>query len=59
MSVVSVDETDIPLIPDAMRATNDVVDDVGVNVVEALHGMGALSLSRCKVGVVMTFYLES
>ena len=38
-----VDQANIALVPDAMGAADDVIDDVGIDVVEPLHRLNALA----------------
>jgi hypothetical protein len=59
MSVVGVDESDIPLVPDPVGAAHDVIDDVGVARVEAFEALRACTALRDQIHVVATFHLEN
>ena len=41
VGVVGIDQPDIALVPDPMRAADDVVDDIGVDRIEAPHRLHA------------------
>lgn len=59
MGVVGVNKSDISFIPDAMCATDDVVNNVAIYFIKSLHGMSSGSFGGRQVWIIMTLYLEN
>ena len=56
--VMAVDEPDVALVPDAVGASDDVVDDVGVDRIEAAHGLHLGTAGRDQLREVTALHLE-
>ena len=58
VGVVAVDQPDVALVPDAMRAAHDIVDDVGVDRIEAMQRLRARGILRGQLLVVVALDLQ-
>ncbi|MNT55305.1 hypothetical protein D3C72_1925310 [compost metagenome] len=58
VSVVRVDQADVALIPDPVRAANDVIDDIGVDLVETIQRLATRATDRGKLGIVAALHLQ-
>ena len=56
--VVRVDQADIALVPDLVGTAHDVVDDVGVDVVEAVERLAARTIGRRQLRIVSALDLQ-
>lgn len=58
MGVVAVDQPDIALVPDAMRAAHDVIDDIGIDIVETFQRLAARPVHGGQIRIVAPLDLQ-
>ena len=58
VGIVRIDQSNVSFIPYAVRATNDIVDDVGVNVIKPVHRLDAGTTLWSQVYIVASFNLQ-
>ncbi|WP_457853033.1 hypothetical protein [Sinorhizobium medicae] len=59
MGIVRIDQPDVTLVPDAMCAADDIIDNVGVDLVEAIERLAAGPVYGSKLGIVPAFDLQN
>ena len=55
---MGVDQPDVALVPDLVGAAHDVVDDIGVDVVEPVHRLAARTVVGGELGIVAALDLQ-
>lgn len=58
VGVMTVNQTDIPLVPDLVRAADNVVDNVGVAIIKAFHRVSSRPVGGYQVDIVVPFDLQ-
>jgi hypothetical protein len=58
VGIMRIDQADVALVPDPVRATDDVVDDIRIFGVEAPQRLNARSVGRHELSEVATFDLQ-
>ncbi len=58
VGVVRINEADVALVPDPVRASDDVIDDVGVDRIETTQALRPRPVSRRQVDIVTPLHLQ-